>query len=255
MSELITPPAGPPEPTFAPPPSPLPDPSKQGNRFGLIALILAAVGFLFAIIPATAGFAWLFTLPAVVLGIIGLTRKGAKKGTSIAAIVVSTVAWLIAVIVVLSSVLSGVNAAVQSQDSGGVVADESVEEEPAQDEPAVEEPAVEEPLVEEPVVEEPTEPALTLAQQNAVRSGESYLDFSGFSRSGLIDQLEYEGYTTEEATFAVDSIAPDWNAEAAQSAESYLEFSAFSRQELVDQLLYEGFTPQEAEFGVSAVGY
>ena len=98
-------------------------------------------------------------------------------------------------------------------------------------------------------------PALTLAQKNAVSSAEDYLDFSAFSRQGLIGQLEYEGYTTDEATFAVDYVAPDWNEQAAKSAQSYLEFSSFSRQGLIDQLLYEGFTPDEANYGVTAVGY
>lgn len=101
----------------------------------------------------------------------------------------------------------------------------------------------------------PAVPALTLAQENAVESAENYLDFTAFSRSGLIGQLEYEGYSTEDATFAVDHVAPDWSAEAAESAQSYLDMTAFSRQELLDQLIYEGFTPEEANFGVTAVGY
>lgn len=98
-------------------------------------------------------------------------------------------------------------------------------------------------------------PVLTLGQQNAVGSGESYLDYSGFSRNGLIGQLEFEGFSTEEATFAVDHINPDWNAEAAESAKSYIDYSSFSRQGLLDQLIFEGFTPEQAEFGVVAVGY
>lgn len=38
------------------------------------------------------------------------------------------------------------------------------------------------------------------------QSAQSYLDMTGFSRSGLIDQLEFEGYTTEQATYAVDQM-------------------------------------------------
>jgi hypothetical protein len=30
------------------------------------------------------------------------------------------------------------------------------------------------------------------------------LDYMAFSRSGLIDQLEYEGFTTEQASYGVD---------------------------------------------------
>ncbi|WP_223628226.1 Ltp family lipoprotein [Microbacterium sp. EST19A] len=96
---------------------------------------------------------------------------------------------------------------------------------------------------------------LTLGQQNAVGSAKSYIGFSDFSRTGLIDQLEYEGFSTEDATFGADNSGADWNQEAAESAQSYLEYSAFSRQGLYDQLAYEGFQPSEIEFGLAAVGY
>ena len=95
---------------------------------------------------------------------------------------------------------------------------------------------------------------MTVAQQNAVRSAESYLSFTNFSRTGLIEQLEYEGYSTAQATHGVDSIVVDWNEQAAGSARSYLEFMGFSRQGLIDQLLYEGFTLAQATYGVDQVG-
>lgn len=98
-------------------------------------------------------------------------------------------------------------------------------------------------------------PQFTLAQQNAIRQAQSYLDYSGFSREGLIGQLEYEGYSTEEATLGADNSGADWNAEAAESAQSYLEYTSFSRQGLYDQLAYEGFTPEQIEFGLAQVGY
>lgn len=94
----------------------------------------------------------------------------------------------------------------------------------------------------------------TAGQRNAVRSAQSYLDFSSFSRQGLIDQLEYEGYSTEDATFAVDYVSPDWNEQAAKSAQSYLDFSPFSRQGLIEQLIYEGFTDAQAVYGVDQAG-
>lgn len=97
--------------------------------------------------------------------------------------------------------------------------------------------------------------SLTLEQQNAVQSVESYLSFTSFSRTGLIDQLEFDGYSTETATFAVDNYNIDWNEQAAKKAQEYLDVSSFSRAELIDQLEYEGFTAEQAEYGVSAVGY
>jgi hypothetical protein len=96
---------------------------------------------------------------------------------------------------------------------------------------------------------------LTLAQQNVIGEAKGYLDYSGFSREGLIGQLEYEGYSPEDAAFGADNAGADWNAEAAESAKSYLNYSTFSRQGLYDQLAYEGFTHEQIEFGLAAVGY
>jgi hypothetical protein len=99
------------------------------------------------------------------------------------------------------------------------------------------------------------EPKFTLAQENAIQTARDYLAYSGFSRSGLIGQLEYEGYSTDEATFGADNAGADWNAEAAESAQQYMDYSSFSRQGLYDQLAYEGFTPEQIESGLAAVGY
>ncbi len=81
------------------------------------------------------------------------------------------------------------------------------------------------------------------------------LEYSSFSRSGLIAQLEYEGFTTTQAEYGVDAQGADWNAQAALAAASYLEYSEFSRSGLIEQLEYEGFTTTQAEYGVDAVGY
>jgi len=55
----------------------------------------------------------------------------------------------------------------------------------------------------ETVEEKQTE---TLSQKNAIRKAKSYLDISGFSRSGLMEQLEFEGFTTQQATYGVNAI-------------------------------------------------
>lgn len=94
----------------------------------------------------------------------------------------------------------------------------------------------------------------TTGEQNARLSAESYIAFSAFSRTGLIDQLLFEGFTQAEAEYGVDALGADWSEQAAKSADNYLSFSAFSRSGLIDQLVFEGFTEAEAEFGVDAVG-
>jgi len=98
------------------------------------------------------------------------------------------------------------------------------------------------------------EPARTVSQDQAVGMAESYLRSQSFSRQGLIEQLEYEGFTNEEAKYAVDQISVDWNEQAAKKAESYLSTMSFSRQGLIEQLEYEGFTSEQAKYGVQAVG-
>jgi hypothetical protein len=97
-------------------------------------------------------------------------------------------------------------------------------------------------------------PGETAGQENARRSAESYLETSGFSRSGLIKQLKFEGYSTEDATYGVDAISPDWNEQAAKTAASYLETSGFSRSGLIQQLKFEGYTAQQAAYGVTQAG-
>ena len=96
--------------------------------------------------------------------------------------------------------------------------------------------------------------ASTVSQQNAIQTAQNYLEYTAFSRQGLIAQLEFEEFSYADAVYAVDHIEVDWNEQAAKSAKNYLEYSSFSRQGLIDQLEFEGFTPAQAEYGVTAVG-
>jgi pyruvate/2-oxoglutarate dehydrogenase complex dihydrolipoamide acyltransferase (E2) component len=95
---------------------------------------------------------------------------------------------------------------------------------------------------------------LSSEQRNAVRAAENYLSVMAFSRSGLIDQLQFEGYSRNDATVAVDEIDPDWRAQAAAAARQYLSVMPFSRSALIDQLVFDGFSRAEAEFGVASIG-
>lgn len=101
----------------------------------------------------------------------------------------------------------------------------------------------------------PPTPQLTVGQENALATARDYLDYSSFSRTGLIQQLEFEGYSTADATWAVDQIGADWMQQAAATAKEYMDYSSFSRSGLISQLQYEGFTPAEAEYGASQVGF
>lgn len=98
---------------------------------------------------------------------------------------------------------------------------------------------------------DPSRSKITAAMENAIGAAESYLDYTAFSRSGLIEQLEYEGYKTGDATFAVDYSKVDWNKQAFKSAKSYLDYTSFSLQGLIEQLQYEGFTYDQAVYGAN----
>lgn len=83
------------------------------NVFGIIALALAVLGFISSVIPVTSGFTWLLVLPAVVLAIIGLTRRGRPKGMALGGLITAVVAWLVAIIVSVVAFFVGLGAGVQ----------------------------------------------------------------------------------------------------------------------------------------------
>ncbi len=111
---------------------------------------------------------------------------------------------------------------------------------------------------EEPVAKE--EPEMTSAQENALESAHSYVDMSGFSKKGLINQLSSsagEGFSKADAKFAANNVGADWKQEALESAQSYIDMSGFSKQGLIEQLSSstgEGFTRAEATYAVNNVG-
>ena len=94
-----------------------------------------------------------------------------------------------------------------------------------------------------------------MGQRNALRKADAYLSLTGFSYSGLIKQLKFEGYTTEEATYAADHCGADWNEQAAKKGAEYLNLNAFSREGLINQLKFEGFTQEQAEYAAAQNGY
>jgi hypothetical protein len=102
--------------------------------------------------------------------------------------------------------------------------------------------------------DKPAAPKETKAQENARESAESYLDLSAHSRSGLIKQLKFEGFSEKDATYGVDAQHADWKKQAAASAEAYLDMSAFSRSGLIQQLMFEGYTREQATYGANKIG-
>lgn len=170
------------------------------------------------------------------------------------------IAWVVSAVVIgvslISSGVSTLNSA--SEIPAAVTSVSTPRSTPTQEATTAPEP---EPVVEteeakpaetaEAVVEE--ESTGTVSQQQALSTAEDYLAYMPFSRVGLIEQLEYEGFSNEDATYAVDNVGADWAEQAVLSAESYLDVTAFSRDGLVDQLVYEGFTDSEATNAVDSL--
>lgn len=98
-------------------------------------------------------------------------------------------------------------------------------------------------------------PTVTMGERNALGKAKEYLDVIAFSYSGLIEQLEYNGFSKEEATYGADNCGADWNEQAAKKATEYLNVMSFSKSGLIEQLEYNGFTHDQAVYGVEAVGY
>ncbi|MFK4759548.1 DUF4352 domain-containing protein [Microbacterium sp. ZW T5_45] len=136
-------------PAFAPDTAPKAAPTR--NVVGLVSIILAAIGFALAIIPLLGIVGWPLLVAALVLGIVGLTRKGQPKTTSIAGLILSVLAMILAPIIAIA-ILAG--SASSSEPTNGDESDApaAVEEQPSAESPgdAPEEPAAEEPAPEEP---------------------------------------------------------------------------------------------------------
>ena len=107
---------------------------------------------------------------------------------------------------------------------------------------------------------DPSRSKITLAMQNALSSAQDYLQYTAFSRQGLIDQLSSKygaGFHVDDATWAVDQLKVDWKQQAVRSAKDYLDYTSFSRQGLIDQLSSPygaQFTLEEATYAVNKIG-
>lgn len=95
----------------------------------------------------------------------------------------------------------------------------------------------------------------TIGESNALKMAKRYLSSSSFSYNGLVKQLEYEGYSHEEAVYGAENCGADWNEQAVKKAKAYLDSSAFSKTGLIGQLEYEGFTHEQAVYGAEQNGY
>lgn len=208
-----------------------------------------------ALVLSILGFCGITAIVGIVLGFVGRGKAkevGKGVGMATAAIIIGA-AWL--VLGVIGVAVGGGDTTTteevieqEAEDSQAeATADESTPE--ATDPEPAPETTQETP---EPVAEETS--SETVSQSNAVAKALDYLGYSSFSKKGLIEQLEFEGFSNADAQYAVDNITVDWKEQAALKAEEYLNVSPFSRSGLIEQLEFEGFTRAQATYGVDAVG-
>ena len=96
---------------------------------------------------------------------------------------------------------------------------------------------------------------LTKKQKKALDRAKDYLEYDSFSYSGLIEQLEFDGYTNDDAKVAVDNCKVNWKSEALQSAKDYFRSDLFfSRKGLINQLEYDGYTNDQATYAADNCG-
>lgn len=95
----------------------------------------------------------------------------------------------------------------------------------------------------------------TISQGQALEKAGEYLDFMPHSKSGLIEQLEYDKFSNADSNYAANNIDVNWNEQAAKRAKGYLKISPYSKQDLIDQLEYDGFSKEETLFGVTEAGF
>ena len=99
----------------------------------------------------------------------------------------------------------------------------------------------------------------TQSELNALSKAQSYSDRQYMSKKGLYQQLtsQYgEGFTAEEAQYAIEHVKADWKYNALQKAQSYSDRQYMSKKGLYQQLTSqygEGFTAEEAQYAIDNV--
>lgn len=84
-------------------------------------------------------------------------------------------------------------------------------------------------------------------EKEIIKTAQGYVTSSHMSYDGIVKQLEYEGYSYDEATYGAEYCGADWKEQAVKAAKSYMSiFPEFTKDKLVEQLEYDGFSNENA---------
>lgn len=124
--------------TQNPSPRPVTPPPKSRNTVGMIALITAIVGAVFAMIPGALIIGWILLPIGFILSIVSLFLKHQKRGQGIAALVISIVGTIIGFLVFFAVVANSFDEAfnedtqIDTPVEGGEVEESTVDDDEAE---------------------------------------------------------------------------------------------------------------------------
>jgi hypothetical protein len=91
-------------------------------------------------------------------------------------------------------------------------------------------------------------------QRRAIARAESYTNLMAFSRARLIQQLEFEGFTHNDAQWAVDQLTIDWNEQALKKANSYHSLMSLPPDNIRRLLASEDFSEEQIDYAMTNMG-
>ena len=91
-------------------------------------------------------------------------------------------------------------------------------------------------------------------KEGALELAKIYIGVMPFSHGGLVQQLEFEGYTYEAAVYAADNCGADFREEALKAAANYLSVVPFSHTALIDQLVFDKYLNADAVYAADNCG-
>lgn len=124
---ITPPPSGAPETHPAPsyPTQPAGVPAKRRNVVGIVALAVAAVGFVFACVPGALLLGWILLPAGFILGIVAVCLSGRVKWQGLTAIIVSIVGTIVGFLVFTFVVATALSDAVDEARGGSTTVNEA----------------------------------------------------------------------------------------------------------------------------------
>ncbi|MGO1948667.1 MAG: hypothetical protein ACTH1D_03485 [Mycobacteriaceae bacterium] len=91
-------------------------PAKEKNTLGLVAMVIAIIGFVFACIPGALIIGWVLLPIAFLLSLVSLFQRGKKQGFGFAGLIISIVGVLVGVFVFFTVVDDAIDDAFSGSD-------------------------------------------------------------------------------------------------------------------------------------------